>query len=367
MDLGEETQAMLTETGKVEAFGDSEDEDEEEYGSEEDGDYASGEEEGAEGENEEHDGSEKEAEEGKGGEEIFTGMPNDASDGDDNPESSPVVKELESIKRAERLAKKTREENTINLISSPVSAVEEYDSDVLIPSSQSEKSKIPEDIEVNVSSSLSATNVPEERTATPGTMYSLPEGTPRSNNPGRKKTKFDTQDLASNQLLRETQARVERVSSSASIIPPSQHEAILESPVKYPRNDLPPASQATTVDETMPPSYRYTQHFDRHLIHSPSKNDPIIVPSSPIAPHINDAAFVFSSSPLVQPPELAGTSSSPRPEEPRTPHVVEGRMKGFVRTAPLRMSQLVSESLDQSLPMPPNWIYGDEDEDDGEL
>lgn len=223
--------------------------------------------------------------------------------------------------------------------------------EVLIPSSQTRKSRSLKPI-----AQMAAV---EE--SLPESTYNSSAGEPMSLN-------RDTQDLASDQLMRETQAAfIERIPSS-----PFSFKRPLSNmvPLKSSPHGAPRPSQATTVDETMTHSSPYIQRLNC------SQSEPVFkIPddmtssSSPMPGPDRDAEnhihTQIVSSPVMHPPDLTDVPSSPKLPEPKTPSLLRNLR------VPLQLTDLISDSLDQSLPMPPAWRYDDdvedEEEDDDEL
>lgn len=187
-------------------------------------------------------------------------------------------------------------------------------------------------------------------------------------------SKKDTQVLASDQLMRETQqAWTHRIPSSPELMP-----APVSTSRQQPSSQHRPAirpSQATTVDETMTYSSRSlrsqlplgTFPVEPQLKSEHSIEQPDDISSTPIEESFIPAIthIVSSSSPILHAPGLSEvSSSSPRLPEPKTPKVLRNLQQ------PLRLEELITESLDMSIPAPPTWRYGDgfeEESDDGEL
>jgi hypothetical protein len=174
---------------------------------------------------------------------------------------------------------------------------------------------------------------------------------------------YESQDSASAQLLRETQARVlsdpifvasspvaARISPQPSMS--SHHSSDLLASQRIPPLFHNPStaafdrgrpSQATTVDYTQPSSTLRTQ---RHL------------PSSPIRP---TQSLLMPSSPVPVPPEFCSSPSSSKSYCGQTPTTMR-----YVGMAPLTISQLIPESLrnEGSIAVPPMWTQDYEDDDD---
>jgi hypothetical protein len=179
---------------------------------------------------------------------------------------------------------------------------------------------------------------------------------------------YYSQDPASEQLLRETQAYAKcmpsspmfsasspidtrlspQTPSSSRHSRPTNVAKQIQSPTTHPSSTRPTdhsrPSQATTVDETQIHSTLRTQ---RHL------------PSSPIRP---TQTILVPSSPVPVPP-LFSSSHTSKSSGVQTPTTLR-----YVKMAPLTISQLIPESLriEGSLAIPPMWTQ-DFDEEDDEL
>jgi hypothetical protein len=239
--------------------------------------------------------------------------------------------------------------------------------EILIPSSQTRSNRRP-------AKTTSAFQVAEMERSEPEDQLpqheeSLLEST--YNSPAKYSIpKKDTQDLASDQLLRETQQAFQSqvpLSPIVTFMPLSSVSAGAMCPplATQTRYSLPHPSQATTVDESMPP--RSTFHTQQHGLFTPqphSKALPDEIMSSSLVEEpmeLDDQIEVQAiSSPLMYPPGLTDVSSSPKLPEPKTPSILRNLKQ------PLRLGDLVSDSLDHSFPAPPTWRYGDEDDEDEE-
>jgi hypothetical protein len=200
-------------------------------------------------------------------------------------------------------------------------------------------------------------------------VESLPESTYNSPAPRSTTRSRDTQELASDQLLWETQqAFMFHVPSSPLIMPApiSTPRRTRSSQWKTQDSRMVRPSQATTVDESMSHSSHCTQrHMNSLELTSTPKPPPPFSSSSPTTEPLLDTTLVISSSPVLNDPILS--SSSPRVQEPKTPSVLRNLRR------PLRMEELVTDSLEASMPMPPGWGAGlldlveESEDDDGEL
>jgi hypothetical protein len=235
--------------------------------------------------------------------------------------------------------------------------------DILIPSSQSQISR--QVVKIAPSSQPEVAFQSNTFDDMANNDESLPESTYNSVSAESTASKLDTQDLASDQLMRETQhAFLNRVPSSPlAPVPPSSFTACAKASQQA-RPSLPRPSQATTVDRTMTHSTTHTQHLAAFKTQPEWKAPENVMSSSPIEEPLeieDDIKVQVISSPLIHPPGLTDVWSSPKLTEPQTPSLLRN-MK-----APLTLSDLMSESLGQSLPMPPIWRYDDDEEDDDEL
>ncbi|KIV98813.1 uncharacterized protein PV09_09427 [Verruconis gallopava] len=231
---------------------------------------------------------------------------------------------------------------------------------ILIPSSQTQKpSKINDTNELDDADLRKTSSPCLKQESLPGSTY--------TSKTALEFSLRDTQDLASDQLMRETQQMFfERVPSSPPFMTPSararSNGSISASPS---RSHQVRPSQATTVDETMTSSSLRGQHGSVFSVQPKFTSQTNVVYSSPLnTPRrpqtINVTAKSKSRFPNVQ-NGLADLSSSPRLPEPKTPSILRNLK------APLRLNDLVSDSLEHSYPMPPSWRYDedqDEDEDD---
>ena len=232
--------------------------------------------------------------------------------------------------------------------------------EILIPSSQSRKSR-----RMIVSSQADEDESPEV-----DANGLFEESLPESPYPAASaRSKKDTQELASDQLMRETQqAFLYRVPSSPLITKPASTR-----PSQRQSQPAPRPSQATTVDETM--TYSSYQHIPTQPSQRKFPRVTGVLDLTSSSPRLETTPIILqpipsSSSPLHQPPDFgdalghAASSSSPRlPPEPKTPSILRNLKR------PLRREDLVGEeSLDASLSMrmPPSWGFGEEVEVDSD-
>jgi hypothetical protein len=251
-------------------------------------------------------------------------------------------------------------EGAAKIVEGSSQAIEE---NILIPSSQSRISK-PMINNISDAHTMAVTR-PQAVRNSKNQEESLLESTYNSTATRSTASKKDTQELASDQLMRETQqAFLERVPSSPiPSIPVSLaiDGAKTQQATTQTRHSLPRASQATAVDDSKSHSTISTQHLSTFKTQSYSKGHKDMMSSSPIEEPLGLEETVqvqVISSPLMHPPGLTDVSSSPKLPEPKTPSMLRSLK------APLRLSDLMSDSLDQSFPMPPSWHYDDDEEDD---
>ncbi|KAF2421156.1 hypothetical protein EJ08DRAFT_665285 [Tothia fuscella] len=206
----------------------------------------------------------------------------------------------------------------------------------------------------------------------------------------------ESQDPASRQLLHETQLALTttRVSSSP---PTAEIARVVKPALPTTRKSIPmfpkPATQrlsnptqATTMDETQLTTtsihHNHHQHTQLNLPSSP------VLPTQsthlPFSPHNtteslqrslrsspqgtpkkgNAFSILVPSSPVPLPPAMTSDINSSSPPEMVTPNT-----KRYLKRAPVTISQLLPDSLEEmeSFPCPPGWMQDEDDVDDDEL
>lgn len=168
----------------------------------------------------------------------------------------------------------------------------------------------------------------------------------------------NTQDSASAQLRRETQAYIERIHSSQNEEPdrvPSSQETPIALPSSHPTQFQHPSStrirqsQISTLGSALAP----TPHHSQRLVHSPpSKRSVIAIPSSPSRASV----VVIPSSPSVQrmgpPPIPDSTQVTPRTK--RVQNLRKQLLEFDYEDDPAGMTGSLQDScLDESVGLPP--------------